>query len=225
MINMKKIAAEKACEFVENGMTVGLGTGSTAYYAICRLGELVQQGMQLTGIATSQKTEKLAKEVGIYMETLDHVKKIDLTIDGADEVDRRLNGIKGGGGALLREKMVASLSQQNIWVIDESKFVAEMGQFPLPVEVIPFGHTQTAAALTRLTGVTAQLRLREEGQPFVTDNQHFIYDLPMGEIASPEQLQLALVLLPGVVETGLFLGMTDRVMIGRANGVVDIAVK
>ncbi|WP_099223246.1 ribose-5-phosphate isomerase RpiA [Listeria costaricensis] len=222
MINMKKIAAEKACEYVENGMIVGLGTGSTAYYATCRLGELVQQGMGLTGVATSKDTEKLAMEMGIPMKSLDEVKQIDLTIDGADEVDDGLNGIKGGGGALLREKLVASFSRQTSWIIDESKLVAEIGQFPLPVEVVPFGHLQTATMLEKLTGEPADLRLRGDGEPFVTDNQHFIYDLSIGRIQEPKRLHAALVELPGVVETGLFIDMADRVIVGRADGTVDV---
>lgn len=149
MVNQKKIAGEKACEWIKPGMVVGLGTGSTVYYTIEKLGEMVQAGLNIIGVATSEQTAEQARKSGIPLKSLNDVLEIDVTIDGADEVDREFQGIKGGGGALLREKMVAEASLLNIWVVGEDKLVPTLGKFPLPLEVIPFGWKQVKRTLEK----------------------------------------------------------------------------
>ena len=183
---MKKIVAEKAVDtFVKDGMNVGLGTGSTAYFAIKRIGELVAQGYDLTCVATSVQSEDLARECGVRVVDLDEVDKIDITIDGADEVDPDMQLVKGLGGALLREKIVAAASVREVIIVDESKLVEKLGtKAPLPVEVLPFGHEHTRYALQR-QGCTPELRMRD-GKPFVTDGGNYIYDCRFPEgIANP----------------------------------------
>jgi ribose 5-phosphate isomerase A len=218
MSEKKKAAAVKAIEWVRDGMVVGLGTGSTAYYAIEMIGKLVKEGYDLVGVPTSKSTEKLATEFGIPLASLDSVDRIDLTVDGADEVDPKLRLIKGMGGALLREKIVASVSTQEIIAVDDSKLVDVLGtKSPLPVEVIPFGHRNAKEAMEKY-GCRAQLRGDES--PFVTDSGNYIYDCRFVRIENPEELEKDLNLIPGVVENGLFLGLATRVVIGTEKGVV-----
>lgn len=215
-MNAKQTAARKAVEFVQDGMVVGLGTGSTAYWAIQRLGQRVKEGLRIRTIATSLRSETLARELGIPVISFADVTAIDLTIDGADEVDPANRLVKGGGGSLLREKIVAAASRTFIVMVDESKVVAQLGAFPLPVEVVPFGWEATAEACAAL-GCTPARRMTD-GQPFVSDNGNFILDCAFGTLAEPEALAARLNAIPGVVENGLFLGMVDKLVIGRADG-------
>jgi len=215
-MNAKQTAARKAVEFVQDGMVVGLGTGSTAHWVIQRLGQRVKEGLRIRTIATSLRSETLARELDIPVISFADVTAIDLTIDGADEVDPANRLVKGGGGSLLREKIVAAASRTFIVVVDESKVVAQLGAFPLPVEVVPFGWEVTARACAAL-GCTPTRRTTD-GQPFVSDNGNFILDCAFGTLAEPEALAVRLNAIPGVVENGLFLGMVDKLVIGRADG-------
>ncbi|NKX43661.1 ribose-5-phosphate isomerase RpiA [Roseicyclus persicicus] len=224
----KYVAARRAVEFVEDGMRVGLGTGSTAAWMVRCLGELIRdEGMKITGVATSTRTAKLAAEVGIPVKTLDEVRWLDLTIDGADEYDPNLNLIKGGGGALLQEKIVATASDQMIVIADLSKQVDTLGAYPLPVEVIPFGWQTTKALIEEMLsnldvmGRNSSLRLNGT-DPFRTDEGNFILDLHLRRIGNPTQLSLVLNQIPGVVENGLFLDICDVLVIGNADGTVEV---
>ena len=215
-MNAKQAAAHKAVQYIKDGMIVGLGTGSTAYWAIQYLGEKVKQGMRITAIATSDETERLALECGIKVSEMDAVDYIDIDIDGADEIDRRLNLIKGGGGALLREKIVAAGSKTFIVIADGSKMVEMLGKFPLPVEIIPFGWQHTARHLA-LLGCQTTLR-QKEAKPFITDNGNYILDCQFGPIPDPAVLQQQINNTPGVVENGLFVKMATRIVIGYDDG-------
>lgn len=203
----KQLVGEKAAEFVQEGMIVGLGTGSTVYYTLKRLGERVREGMKIQGIPTSIQTEKLAKEFGIPLTNFSEVEQIDVAIDGADEVDCHGNLTKGGGGALLREKIIAKAAKTFIVVADSSKLVDELGTFLLPVEVIPFGFSMTERHI-RALGCSPEMRLKD-GKPFVTDNGNYILDCNFPRIEQPETLEHQLNMIPGVVENGLFVGMAD----------------
>jgi ribose 5-phosphate isomerase A len=220
-LNLKKIVAERAVDdYVKDGMTVGLGTGSTAYYAIKRVGKLVADGMDLTCVATSVQSENLARECGIKVVDLDDVDHIDVTIDGADEVDPDMQLIKGLGGALLREKMVAAASAKEIIIVDESKKVAVLGtKAPLPVEVVKFGHKKTKFALER-QGCKATLRMNG-GEPFITDSGNYIYDCRFDSIGSPFFLESRIDVTPGVVENGLFLNTATTVLVSAADGSIE----
>jgi ribose 5-phosphate isomerase A len=219
----KKIAAEKAVEFVKDGMIVGLGTGSTAYFAIQKLGQRVKEGLSIKAIATSNQSEELAIELGISLLPFAEIETIDLTIDGADEVDEEWNLIKGGGGALLREKIVASASKQLIIIVDESKLARRLGAFPLPVEIVQFGHELTIKKLRKLG---ADPVLRQAGhQPYLTDNGNFIVDCHFGQIAQANELHQTLNLIPGVVDNGLFIGMATHVIVGYQDGTVQELLK
>jgi len=218
---MKKIAGEKAVEYVEDGMIVGLGTGSTVTYTIKKLAEEVKKGLKITGIPTSLRTKKLATECGIPLATLDEYADIDLTIDGADEVDSNMNLIKGGGGALTREKIVAFHSKKEIIVIDESKIVKALGiDFPVPVEVVKYGWSATKKTLEEL-GCTTELR-KIMDEVYLTDNANYIIDCDFGKIDDPEQLEQTINSIPGVVENGLFIGLVDEVIAGSKQGVVTL---
>ena len=224
----KYVAARRAVEFVEDGMRVGLGTGSTAAWMVRCLGELVrEEGLMVTGVATSTRTADLAREVGITVKSLDEVRWLDLTIDGADEFDLNLNLIKGGGGALLQEKIVATASDQMVVIADLSKEVDRLGAFPLPVEVIPFGWQTTKALIEEMLsnvevlGRSASLRLNG-ADPFRTDEGNYILDLHLRRIENPAQLSLVLNQIPGVVENGLFLDICDILVIGNADGTVEV---
>lgn len=220
-MNAKQAAAYKAVEFVQTGMTVGLGSGSTSYFAIERLGVLVRGGLSLQAVGSSVKTEALARDAGIPIIDFAGVDRIDLYIDGADEVDASFNLIKGGGGALVREKIVAFNSDTFIVIVDTSKQVQMLGAFPLPVEVVPFAADLTMRRLEKLGG-KAVLR-QKEGKAFVSDNGNFIVDVHFGIIQDPAALNVAINVIPGVVESGLFNGtMVQRVLVGYDDGRVDI---
>jgi len=214
-MNEKQIAAEKAVDFIENGMTVGLGTGSTVAYMVKKLGQKVNKELKITAVSTSIATTKLAESLGIHILNFDDVGVIDLTIDGADEVDKNLNGIKGGGGALLFEKIVASSSRKNIWVVDSTKLVDNLGKFPLPVEVVPFGIEHTVSKLKE-GGYNPELRLVND-KIFLTDGNHYTIDLHLNKITEPVKLETELKKLPGIIETGLFINIANIVIVGRAN--------
>ena len=224
----KFVAAKRAVDFVEDGMRVGLGTGSTAAWMVRCLGELVRdQGLKIIGVPTSVRTADLARQVGIKVASLDEAKWLDLTIDGADEFDSNLNLIKGGGGALLQEKIVATASDQMIVIADVAKEVGTLGNFPLPVEVVPFGWQTTKALIEEtlvsldVLGRGTSLRMNQE-RPFVTDEGNFIIDLHLHRIGNPRQMALVLNQIPGVVENGLFIDICDIVVIGHGDGRVEV---
>ncbi|MEK0313824.1 ribose-5-phosphate isomerase RpiA [Cohnella sp. 56] len=217
----KRRAGEEAVKLVEDGMLVGLGTGSTAYWAIMEIGRRVREGLKITAVPTSVRSEELARSLGITLVPLDDIAPggIDLTIDGADEADDDLNLIKGGGGALLREKIIAAHSKRLVIVADASKEVAALGRFPLPVEIVPFGCKLTLERLAELGG-HPELRLSSGGEPYVTDNGNYIADCRFGVIADAAALETTLNLIPGVVENGLFVGMAERVIIAMEGGTI-----
>ncbi|EAC2630402.1 ribose-5-phosphate isomerase RpiA [Listeria monocytogenes] len=223
-MNQKKIAGEKACEWIEDGMVVGLGTGSTVYYTIEKLGQMVNNGLHITGVATSDETTKQAEKLGIPLKALNDVTEIDVTIDGADEIDTNFQGIKGGGGALLREKMVASASLKNIWVVSEEKLVRTLGKFPLPLEVIPFGWKQIERTLAK-EQIQTDLRKQSNGEVYVTNNGNYILDIVNQSFTDAEMWQEKLAQIPGVVEHGLFLDYVDVIICGKANGETEIIKK
>ncbi|MBF2544676.1 ribose-5-phosphate isomerase RpiA [Listeria seeligeri] len=224
MVNQKKIAGEIACEWVEDGMVVGLGTGSTVYYTIEKLGELVQQGLKITGVATSEQTARQAEKLGIPLKSLNDVVEIDITIDGADEVTGAFQGIKGGGGALLREKMVAEASRLNIWVVGEEKLVDSLGNFPLPLEVIPFGWKQIKRSLEK-EGIQATLRTQHNKEIYQTNNGNYILDIVNQTFTNPIKWQEKLAQVPGIVEQGLFLNYVDIIICGKADGEIELIKK
>ena len=217
---LKTAAANAAAALVEDGLIVGLGSGSTASLAVSILGRRVAEGLQMIGIPTSQRTEREARRLGIPLSTPAEHDRIDITIDGADEVDRgRLNLLKGRGGALLREKIIATTSEQLIIVIDETKLVDRLGVHgAVAVEVVPFAWHTTARRLQGL-GASVERRTTRAGHPIITDGGHYILDCAFGTIDDPEQLQRRLDRTVGVVEHGLFLGMASRVIVGGAQGV------
>ena len=224
----KFVAAKRAAEFVEDGMRVGLGTGSTAAWLVRCLGEMVREdGLRIKGVPTSTRTAQLARDVGIEVISLDEAKWLDLTIDGADEFDVDLNLIKGGGGALLQEKIVATASDQMVVIADVGKEVQNLGASPLPIEVIPFGW-QTTQALVEETLISMDVlgrssTLRMNGEvPFITDEGNYILDLRLGRIGNARQLALVLNQMPGVVENGLFIDICDVVVMGYGDGRVEV---
>ncbi len=213
----KKLAAAKATGFVKNGMIIGLGTGSTVYFAVQILGGLVKTGLKIRAVSTSDWTTRLAQSSGISLISIDEANEIDLSIDGADEIDKDFNGIKGGGGALLFEKIVALSSKRNIWIVDESKMVQKLGDFPLPVEVIPFGFKRVFKIFSE-RNLNPVIRKKENSYYF-TDSGNFIFDLHPGLIDDVEQLNVDLKLINGVVETGLFINVVDTIIVGKNNSV------
>jgi ribose 5-phosphate isomerase A len=224
----KFICAKRAMDFVKPGMRLGLGTGSTATWLVRLIGEDVRNnGLQIIAVATSAQTANLAMECGISVHTLDEVKWLDLTIDGADEFDPKLNLIKGGGGALLQEKIVATASDRVVVIADASKDVEVLGRFPLPVEVVRFGWMTTKGLIEEVIsnldvlGQTVTLRMKND-TPFVTDEGHYILDLHLLRIGNPREMSLILNQIPGVVETGLFLDIADAVVIGHLDGRVEV---
>lgn len=220
MINAKQLAGEKAATYVKNGMTVGLGTGSTAYYAIQRIGQMVKDGLAIKAIATSLQSENMAKELGIPLTSFGEIEQIDVTIDGADEIDERFQLIKGGGGALLREKIVAAATKYYIIIADESKLVKHLGKFPLPVEVVRFGYQSTLKRIGYL-GCRIEIR-KKDNSIFITDNGNYIADCSFGTIADPASIHEQINAITGVVETGLFINMTDLVITGSADGSLKV---
>ncbi|HXB08803.1 MAG TPA: ribose-5-phosphate isomerase RpiA [Puia sp.] len=215
-VNGKKIAAGKAVEYIRNGMTLGLGTGSTAYWAIQGIGEMVKKGLAVEAVATSVQSESLARELGIPLIPFSAVDRLDITIDGADEVDEKLNLIKGGGGALLREKIIAAATRFYIIIVDESKLVRHLGKFPLPVEVVPFAWELT---MRRLAELECTPRMRMAGdKSYLTDNQHYILDCQFGQIVDPAALHKKVSDITGVMEDGFFINMADIVVVGSPTG-------
>jgi ribose 5-phosphate isomerase A len=218
----KTRAAAAALEYVEPGMKLGLGSGSTASRFVALLGAKVAAGLKIVGVPTSEDTRDQAASLGIKLTTLEETPELDLTIDGADEIDGELRLIKGGGGALLREKIVAASSKRMIVIADASKKVARLGRFPLPVEVAPFGVGSTQIRVERASsalGLTGAIGLRRSDRYFVTDGGHFILDCAFGAIPDPERLAATLAAIPGVVEHGLFLGLASLALVAGPDGV------
>ena len=222
MEEAKKNTGVYAADFVKQGMTVGIGSGTTVYWFIQELGRRVKQGLKITAVPTSLQTAELAEEAGIGLSDLNEVNVLPLTIDGADEIDEFGNLIKGGGGALLQEKIVASASEELIIIADSSKLVSRLGRFPLPVEVIPFGYRQ---ALQRImhSGMCKKATLRKKnGELFISDHSHYILDCDYEKIEDAFALNTALHLIPGVVETGLFINMANKAVVGFDDGTIKV---
>lgn len=217
-MNLKELVGIEAAKFVKDGMVVGLGTGSTAYYLVKELGRRVnEEGLKITGVVTSSKTEEQAKELGIPLKAIDDVESVDLTIDGADEISDDFQGIKGGGAALLFEKVVATYSKDCIWIVDESKMVNKLGKFPLPVEVVPFG-SHNVFRLFEAKGYNPTWRMTDSNELLTTDGGHHIIDLHLEVIEDPHALAAELDTCVGVVEHGLFIDMISRVIVGTPEG-------
>lgn len=222
--DLKRQAAAEAVRLVEDGMRLGLGTGSTAKHFVDLLAARVREGLKVVGVPTSEATRAQAESLGVPLTTLDETPELDLTVDGADEFDPALRLVKGGGGALLREKIVAAASARMIVITDDSKRVARLGRFPLPVEVTPFGLEATRRMVARALAASGcagdiVLRRKADGLVFVTDGGHFIFDCGLGSIPDPEKLAELLARIPGVMEHGLFLNMASAVIVAGAAGV------
>lgn len=223
-MNAKQLAAEHAVQFVKDGMTVGLGTGSTSAYAIEAIGKKVQQGFTIKAVASSLRSEELAKKAGITLIPFSKVEAIDIYIDGADEVDRDLNLIKGGGAALLREKILAFNSKEFLVIVDSSKLVEQLGKFLLPVEIIPFAMELTVKQLKKM-GCTTSIRM-DNNKPHLTDNGNILIDCDFKKIENVLQLHNSINAIPGVVENGLFLkDIVSKVIVGYENGEVNVLSK
>lgn len=223
---MKKMAAVKALEFVGNDMRLGIGTGSTVNEFIRLLGERVVGGLHVIGVATSRYSEQLCHQCGVPITTLEQIPELDLTIDGADEISPEMTLIKGGGGALLHEKIVAAASRAMLVIADETKMVKKLGAFALPIEVNPFGISSTRRAIERTAGdlgLSGEIVLRMNGEnPFETDGGHFIFDASWGCILQPKRLSDALLAIPGVVEHGLFLELASQAIVAMADGQIKV---
>ncbi|UJL45571.1 ribose-5-phosphate isomerase RpiA [Virgibacillus sp. NKC19-16] len=213
----KKVAGEEAVSLIKNGMTIGLGSGSTVNWMLKSLSKRVKEGLDIKGIPSSQKTERLAIELGVPLTDFSNADKIDIAVDGADEVDSGLNLLKGGGGSLVREKIIDAMAKELVVIVDQSKVVSHLGEFSLPVEVIPFGWGVTSWNIADLGGVPS-LR-KKDGSVFVSDNGNYILDCKFGKIDQPKNLHEQLKLMVGVVETGLFVEMTDKVIVARNGGI------
>ena len=226
---MKIKAAEAALAYVEDGMRLGIGTGSTAEEFVRLLAEKVAEGLRVEGVPTSERTARLCLELGVPLKSLDELPELDLTVDGADEVDGDLSLVKGGGGALLREKIVAAASSRMIVIADETKLVDTLGAFPLPIEINPFGQTSTRIAIEKAAaklGLSGELTLRKAGEdPFTTDGGHFIFDASFGRIPDAEALSGELNSIPGVVEHGLFINMASLAIIAGPAGLRTLKAK
>lgn len=221
----KEAAGKKAAEFVQEGMRVGLGTGSTAAHFIRALGDRCAAGLHIQAVATSIQSTKLASEYGIPLADPDKLFEFDITVDGADEIDPHFNMIKGGGGALLREKLLAQASREVLIIADDSKLVSHLGKFPLPVEVIPFLYPSTFQKIRKL-GYEGHLRIKSDNTPFITDNGNYIFDLSIADpITHPHILHEELKKISGIVETGLFFNLVKRVIVGYENGTINILNK
>ncbi len=220
-MNAKKLAADAAVDYIREGMILGLGSGSTAFFAIQKIGELVQDGLKIQAVSSSLASAELARQLGIPLIGMTEIQTIDLTIDGADEVDEQGNLIKGGGGALTREKILAYNSKQFVVVVDESKLSKRLGRFPVAVELVPFGYN---LALLHLQKLGCEVRLRQkQNQFFKTDNGNWIADCQFGNIDDPEKLNAAINVIPGVVESGLFSHkMVHSIIAGYENGTVKV---
>ncbi|MBK0382372.1 ribose-5-phosphate isomerase RpiA [Pedobacter sp. SD-b] len=209
-MNPKQLVGEKATEHIKEGMIVGLGTGSTAYFAIMKIGEMVKNGLNIKGVPTSKATEELALSLNIPLLNISEVKKIDVTIDGADEYDSHKNLIKGGGGALLREKIIASITRFYVIIADKAKGCDILGDFAVPVEITPFAKEIT---INQLKALGCEPKFREkDGKLFITDNQNYITDCKFKEIKNPKELEAKMNAIPGVVENGLFVGMANLII-------------
>lgn len=228
MDQLKRQAAARALEEVRDGMQLGLGTGSTAKHFVELLGERVAAGLKVIGVPTSEATRADAERCGVPLTTLDEIDHLDMTVDGADEIDSEFNLIKGGGGALLREKIVAAASDRMIVIADDTKWVPTLGRFPLPIEVIPFGLGATRRAIEKAfaeCGVSGQMAVRKakggdkDGHVFVTDGGHWIVDAQLGRIVDPPHLAKALSAIPGVVEHGLFIGLASSAVLAGGEGI------
>lgn len=217
----KQAAARAAVQLVQSGNIVGLGSGSTSAFAVRFLADRVRDGLKILGIPTSRQTQQLAEQLGIPLTTLDEHPVIDIDIDGADEIDPQLNLIKGGGGAFLREKVIASVSRCFVVIADSAKQVSRLGKFPLPVEVIPFAENLIKSRIESM-GAHVALRQYAYGNPYVTDEGHHILDCTFGEIADPVALAGSLRSIPGVVEHGLFIGMAESALVGKDGEVVRV---
>lgn len=221
---LKRQAAARALDFVASGMKLGLGTGSTAKHFVELLGARVRDGLDVIGVPTSEATRQDALRCGIRLTTLDGIDRLDLTVDGADEIDPNLNLIKGGGGALLREKIVAAASDRMIVVADDSKWVETLGRFPLPIEVVPFGLGATQRAIQAAVadcGTSGQLVVRKgrDGHAFVTDSGHWIVDAHLGRIPDAPRLARSLSCIAGVAEHGLFIGLASMAILAGSQGI------
>ncbi len=212
----KRLAGEKAASFIEDGMIIGLGTGSTAMYFIQRL---IERKLKITAVTSSKRSEELAKKGGIPLIDINTITLIDITVDGADEIDAEKRMIKGGGGALLREKIIASMSKEMIVIVDQTKLVSELGACKLPVEIVPFAHPATIHKL-QARGYKGELRLNGR-TPYLTDNGNYIYDIQLHR-CHPEEDHIAILQIPGVVETGFFLNYAGRVVVGFLDGTVQV---
>lgn len=223
-MDLKQMVGIESAKYVKDGMTVGLGTGSTAYFMVEEIGRRIKEdGLTITGVTTSKATEKQALGLGIPLKSIDEVDYVDITIDGADEISNDFQGTKGGGAALLFEKIVATNSKENIWIVDESKMVTHLGAFPLPVEVIPYGSEQIFKKMKE-NNLNPSFRLTETGEKLLTDSDNYIIDLHLEKIEAPKELAAWLDTQVGVVEHGLFLDITNRVIIGTSEGVKTIEV-
>ena len=216
-MNQKEMVGRKAAEYVKDGMIVGLGTGSTAKHVVDAVGEMVKNGLSIQAVPTSKATERQAKELGIPLLDINDVEYIDLAIDGVDEIDSEFNATKGGGAALFREKVVASLAKEVIWIMDESKLVAALGAFPLPVEILPYGYKIVYNKLVAL-GLNPQMRMAGD-ELLVTDNGNYIVDLHTGVPVDVTDIRKKLANIVGVLETGQFLQMCNRIIVGSDDGV------
>ena len=222
-MNEKQLAAEYVIDYIDDGTTIGLGTGSTVAFMLNKLSQRVKSGLKIKAVSTSTTTTKLATTLGIKISKLNEIDEIDLTIDGADEVDENLNGIKGGGGALLYEKIVASISKKNIWIVDSTKLVKTLGKFPLPVEVVKYGSSHLLRKFEK-KGYNPVFRNTRKSL-FLTDNNNYIIDLRMTKIKDPSELDKKLKSYPGVVETGLFYNIADVIIAGVGENVKVINKK
>lgn len=215
---IKELVGTQAAELVQSGMTIGLGTGSTIEWLIKALGNKINSGLEIRAVSTSAASNKLAAQYNIQLIELNDAAKIQLAIDGADEIDQQLQLIKGGGGALFQEKMVASAAEEFVVIADHSKLVDQLGAYPLPVEVMIFNWKQVEKQLIRQFDKPVQLRMKKDGSPFVTDHGNYIIDISFGQIADSAAVNNTLHNIPGVIETGLFLGMAHKVLIGYPDG-------
>jgi ribose 5-phosphate isomerase A len=220
--DIKRMVGIYAAGFVKQGMRVGLGSGSTIYWLIDELKRRIRDGLSFKGVPTSIETKQLAEKAGIPLIGLEEANELDIAIDGADEIDKKGNVIKGGGGALLQEKIVASAAKELIVIADDTKLTDQLGKFPLPVEVIPFGHQQVISKIMQLTTCRkVTLRMRN-GQAFVSDHHHYILDCDYGKIGDANGLNDQLHRITGLVETGLFLNMVKSAVIGHRDGRVEV---
>lgn len=218
-MNMKEMVGKKAATYIESGMIVGLGTGSTAYYFVEEIGRRMrEEGLEIVGVTTSKRTQEHAESLGIPLKSVDEVASIDVTVDGADEIAPDFSGIKGGGGALLFEKIVAEQSKKVIWIVDQSKMVEHLGKFPLPVEVISYGSEHVFHKF-EAKGYKPKFRTQENGERYTTDSGNYIIDLDVYPITNPVQFGKELKAMTGVVEQGLFTNMTKLVLVGTSEGV------